>query len=936
MPKSPLRVRLQLLAGAAILPLALASALALSVLLERQREQTRESTLNITRAMATAIDNELRLTVSALEVLAQAVPIAASGVADLPRAYELAGQVLKARPEWWAIHLLRPNGEVLFTTTYPLGRSELQVIEAGSFIKLLDSGQPSIGLLARGHGDRFGIPVRVPVTQDGTLRYVLSAIVRPDAILQVVQRQQVPDSWIVSVFDAAGHRVARSRDHERQLGTAPSPSMQAMIDALGDREASTGVTESLEGDRVQTALARVNAARWTVALGVPRADIESAVQASALAYGGGILLSLLLGGAAAWFVSRSVSRPMSRLRSAALAIGQGAPMPAIRSDVIEIEAVAEALRSASTQRQRNEADRQQLLDAERRAHAAAEQTRRRLERLAQAGTLLSATLDEEATLQAIAAIVVPDLADACRIDLLDADGRLQRKLTHHTDPERARAIEQFVRTHQSSADTVGSFPWVIRTGSLHYLNIERPQEFFAGDPMFASFAELVGLRAVCVTPLVARGRTIGAMAAIHADSGRTFQEADAALVGQIAQRAALALDNVRLYADAQDALRRAEAAGRVKDEFLAMLGHELRNPLAPIVTSLEIMARRHDDRSLRERSVIERQVRHLSRLVDDLLDVSRIATGKIELKREHFDLRSVLSQAGEQVQALLRARERPLELTLPSQPLWVLGDAPRLTQVVTNLLTNAIKFTAGDRRIALGLDGDDENVHITVSDDGDGIAPALLPFVFERFVQGEQALQRAKGGLGLGLAIARNIVELHGGRITAHSAGPGHGSEFVVTLPRAPQVLAGEPVPPARPPARAATVPLRVLIVDDNEDAARSLEMLLSLDGHLVRTASTGHAALQVLQSFVPDVALLDIGLPDVDGYELARRLRADERTQGTWLIALTGYGTASDLQQALRAGFDEHLTKPVEPEVLAERLDHAQRRATAVVQAAD
>ncbi len=884
----------------------------------------------ITRAMATAIDNELRLTVSALEVLAQAAPIASAAPAELRRAHELAGQVLKTRPEWWAIHLHQPEGELVFTTSDPFGQSQPQIIEPDSFSQLVRSGQPSVGGLIKGRADRFGIPVRVPVSRDGTLRYVLSAVLRPDAILQVVQRQQVPDDWIVSVFDAAGHRVARSRDHERQLGTAPAPSLQTMMAELGDRDAVTGFTESLEGERVETAVARIGAGRWTVALGVPRAVVESAVRDSAIAYGGGILLSLLIGGAAAWFVSRSVTRPMARLGNAALALGQGAPMPAIHSDVIEIEAVAEALRSASTQRQRNEADRQQLLDAERRARAAAEQTQRRLERLAQAGTLLSATLDEEATLQAIAAIVVPDLADACRIDLLDADGQLQRKLTHHSDPERSRAIEQFVRTHQSSADTVGSFPWVIRTGSLHYLNIERPQEFFAGDPMFLSFAELVGLRAVCVTPLVARGRTIGAMAAIHTDSGRTFQEADAALIGQIAQRAALALDNVRLYADAQDALRRAEAASRVKDEFLAMLGHELRNPLAPIVTSLEIMARRHDDRSQRERSVIERQVRHLSRLVDDLLDVSRIATGKIELNRERIDLRSVLSQAGEQVQALLRARERPLELTLPPQPLWVLGDAPRLTQVVTNLLSNAIKFTAGDRRIALRLEGDDDDARITVSDDGDGIAPALLPLIFDRFVQGEQALQRAKGGLGLGLAIARNIVELHGGRIAAHSAGPGQGSEFIVTLPRAPQVAASEPEAPARPAIRTATVPLRVLIVDDNDDAARSLEMLLSLDGHLVRTASTGHAALLVLQSFVPDVALLDIGLPDVDGYELARRLRADERTQATWLIALTGYGTASDLQQARRAGFDEHLTKPVEPEVLAERLDHAQRRATA------
>ena len=366
-----------------------------------------------------------------------------------------------------------------------------------------------------------------------------------------------------------------------------------------------------------------------------------------------------------------------------------------------------------------------------------------------------------------------------------------------------------------------------------------------------------------------------------------------------------------------EAREAAENASRAKDEFLAMLGHELRNPLAPIMTSLELMRQRAPDSLAREREVVERQVQHMLRLVDDLLEVSRIARGRIELRRRRVELADVVAAAIEIVSPLLEERHHHLTREVPPRGLVVDGDPARLTQVLANMLSNAAKYTDPGGRVRISAERSGGHAIVRVSDTGAGIAPELLPVVFDLFVQGGRTIDRSQGGMGLGLAIVKSLVALHGGTVAASSDGVGQGSEFVITLPL---VTADAPVVRAQgsiaPPLGRAAANLRsILVVDDNQDAAELIAEALSAAGHDVRTAFDGPAALAVSEEFGPDVVFLDIGLPVMDGYEVARRMRALDGKRMT-LVAITGYGQESDRKRALDAGFDRHLVKPVPIEV--------------------
>lgn len=554
-----------------------------------------------------------------------------------------------------------------------------------------------------------------------------------------------------------------------------------------------------------------------------------------------------------------------------------------------------------------------LLAAEQQARGTAEAARWRFELLAGAGAELSRSLDPQETLKAIANAVVPRIADWCRLDLLDEHGVLQRGLAHHSDPERALQALEMARGMRGATGTVGSMSWVIATGQSHYGHYLSAQA--QADPALSLYTRTFGMNAHYVLPLVARGRTIGAMAVLQAESGRDLDEDDRALILELGRRAALALDNARLYAEAGAARRQAEAANRAKDEFLAMLGHELRNPLAPIATALELMERREPQAAAQERRIIGRQVTHLSRLIDDLLDISRITQGKIRLARETLDLRTVAANALETTRPLFEQHRASPRSVLPAEPVWVEGDAVRLAQVLCNLLVNAAKFTPVDGRVTLVLEHADGQAVLRVEDTGCGIAPELLPQVFGLFVQGRQDIDRRAGGLGLGLAIVRSLVALHGGTVKAASSGAGQGSCFTVFLPALPAPPAdATPVPDGEAAKGPAAMPAagRILVVDDNADAAETLADLLQMSGYEVRTAGNARAALEALQAFKPGVALLDIGLPDIDGYALAGKVRALPEQAGIRLVALTGYGRDHDRAQALAAGFDEHMVKPV------------------------
>jgi PAS domain S-box-containing protein len=372
--------------------------------------------------------------------------------------------------------------------------------------------------------------------------------------------------------------------------------------------------------------------------------------------------------------------------------------------------------------------------------------------------------------------------------------------------------------------------------------------------------------------------------------------------------------DVTALVEAQRALKEADQR---KDWFLATLAHELRNPLAPIRTAAELLSlpTLADKELTWSRRIIQRQVEHMARLLDDLLDVARITRGKLELKVQTVELSAVVDTAAEAVRPLITARNHWLSVDLPPERVILEADPVRLAQVLSNLLTNAAKYTDPPGRIELTARIQGDALNIAVKDNGIGLPPTALAHIFEMFAQAPDEAGRSGTGLGIGLALVKGIVDLHGGRIEAFSDGPGHGSEFVVTLPWA--AATSEPVEAPEPAEPAGVVPRKILIADDNEDAANTLAVLLNLAGHEVCTAHSGQAALTLASTFHPDIALLDIGMPDVDGYEVARRLRETRWGHDMRLIALTGWGQEDDKRRAMDAGFAHHLTKPVDPREL-------------------
>jgi signal transduction histidine kinase/ActR/RegA family two-component response regulator len=378
---------------------------------------------------------------------------------------------------------------------------------------------------------------------------------------------------------------------------------------------------------------------------------------------------------------------------------------------------------------------------------------------------------------------------------------------------------------------------------------------------------------------------------------------------------------------AQEALREAD---RLKDEFLAMLGHELRNPLAPILHALKILGGSDVSPSVSAQmlQVMDRQVTHLVRLVDDLLDVSRILRGRIELRVERSDLASILSRAIESTRPVVDAQRHHLTIELPDRPIEIEGDVVRLAQVFANLLNNAAKYTDPGGHLALTLRLIGGEAVVRVLDDGVGMSTDVLPHVFDLFHQAQRSLDRAQGGLGLGLTLVRRLVVMHGGSVEARSEGPGRGSEFIVRLPALP--VRSEAVPSQAPSGEVfpALPHRRILVVDDNRDAADTLAALLELGGHEVQTAYEGRRAVEKAEQFVPDIVFLDIGLPGLDGYEVARAVRDCLGPATPRLIAVTGYGSRTDRERALGAGFDDHLAKPVELADLVRTLADAPRPA--------
>jgi PAS domain S-box-containing protein len=677
--------------------------------------------------------------------------------------------------------------------------------------------------------------------------------------------------------------------------------------------------------------------------------------------------------------------------------------------------------------------------------------------LVDAGQVLASSLDYESTLSSVARLAVPALADWCTVDVLEEDGSLRRLATVHSEPDKERLVLELRRRLPPDGRETATVRQVLHTGRpqlLPEITAERLQQTVS-NPERLRMLQQLGVCSAMIVPLRARGRTLGAVTLVAAESGRRFDDDDLIVAEALARRATLAVDNALLYREAQrelaerrqveehlrnqqkwlqstldlmptptlfveprtaqvtfankaaqelaggalpiadsidsyftDAsgaripadqlptsrvaqgerleklelnwhlagqtrslllygdtipaqyghpttgvikfqdisqLKEVEAelrrTNKAKDEFLAMLGHELRNPLAPLLNALHIfrLSKPPSETLQQTMEMAERQVRHLARLVDDLLDVSRITRGKIKLRKENVELAAVVRGAVETSQPLINEREQQLVVSLPPDEIQLEGDATRLEQVLANLLNNAAKYSEPGGKIELCVTQKGAEAVVRVRDTGIGIPADVLPHIFDMFVQAERSLDRSQGGLGLGLTLVQRLVGMHGGSVMATSAGPGQGSEFIVRLPALP---ASQDRLALSRTVKLNGRHLRILVVDDNRDAAQSLAIVLRAWGHEVEIALNGNDALDTAGQFRPQVVLLDIGMPRMSGYEVAQHLR---RLSGLGaallLVAMTGFGTEEDQQRSREAGFDCHLLKPVDPTELEEIL---------------
>jgi signal transduction histidine kinase len=534
------------------------------------------------------------------------------------------------------------------------------------------------------------------------------------------------------------------------------------------------------------------------------------------------------------------------------------------------------------------------------ARAAAEEAIHRADYLSEAGQQLSRSLDLEDTIKALFDVAIPMLGDRAVLALANADGSIGRVEAHPWSP----------------TDAPERMPQGLRNALSQVLEKRQFELWRDGEQV------------AVICPLLAGGRARGALVllapAARMDSSRV------AMAKEVVSRASIAMENARLYTAIQDADRR-------KNEFLAMLAHELRNPLAPIRNAVHIM-QGGDVTQLTmnwARDVIGRQADHMARLIDDLLDVSRIVQGKVVVKPEKLSLASLVERSVEASSPRVAAREQELKIELPQEPINLNGDPVRLAQVLANLVNNASKFSGPHTRITLSAAYAEGELKISVKDQGAGIDPAFLPHIFDLFAQADQSLDRSQGGLGIGLTLVKHLVELHGGRVTAFSQGVGHGTEVTIYLPAQLAPAEEEPASsssgarktPARPKA-----PARILVVDDLAASAETLMTLLEMEGFEVKVASEGMAALKIAEDFRPDVVLLDIGLPGMNGFEVANRLRAQPECRDALLIALTGYGEAESRSRSVQAGFDFHMVKPADVNLLLSMLANPQKARKAKV----
>jgi signal transduction histidine kinase len=832
-------------------------------------------------AVASTVDKELETAIRALEALAESEQLDA---ADLRLFYALCQRVVQVQG-WRSILLFTADGRGLMHTALPLEAPPLQTGRNDVLTRARDTRRPTVSNLLDGVRHQRIVAVYVPIVRAGAVRFVLAAELPAASFGKVLRAQQFGAGAMAVLQDRDNVIVALSRGEADRVG-------QRVRDAKPGREGWTR-SRSRAGVDVYVAFATAPLSGWRIVLTVPAAVVDGPMQGALWQLLGGAALAAGLAGTLAFAFGRRIATAVGSLVRIARAVERSDPAEPLDTGVTEVNVLAERLRAAADLARARE---QETAIRERQARA-----------LAEVAHALNASPDLDAVLRtAVAAVRGLVQADGARIGLVDDAGRLVLRYSTHASTAMPAGFV-IERGHG-----IGGLAW--ETG--------RPvrSDDFTNDPRFGTdpylpIARHDAIVACMAAPIMTAGAVVGVIYANNV-TARPFTASDEALLVTLADHAAVAVQKARLLAAEHAARAEAEAASRGKDELLAMLGHELRNPLAAIATAAHILnaAGATEQSARRAREIIARQNAHLGRLVDDLLDVARVTSGKIVLDRRPLELAEAVRRGVATLAASGRTEGHRIGLDL--EPAWADADETRLEQVVTNLVGNALRFTPAGGAVDVTLRASDGQAVLRVCDSGVGIAPEMLPRVFDMFVQGVRRPDGGPGGLGLGLTLVRRIAGLHGGSVEAASDGPGRGSTFTVRLP----TVATPPVPPV-PPSRPSARPprdarRRVLIVEDNADAREMLRAALELSGHEVHEAHDGPGGLEAILRLRPDVALVDIGLPEFDGYEIARKVRV-AAGPAPYLVALTGFGQPDDRRLALEAGFDAHLVKPVDPDVL-------------------
>jgi PAS domain S-box-containing protein len=539
--------------------------------------------------------------------------------------------------------------------------------------------------------------------------------------------------------------------------------------------------------------------------------------------------------------------------------------------------------------------------------------------IAEVSEMLASSLDYETTLTNVARLAVPRLADWCVVHIIEEDNDPQQLAAAHTDESKLELLRELNRRYPSGLDTAHGYRRVAQIGEPELIP-EITESLLVDVSRDAEHLELLrelSLKSTLCVPMRARGRTLGTITFATAESGRIYDTSSLTLAGHLSRRAASAVDNARLYQDAQ-------RANLTKDEFLATLSHELRTPLTPIIGWVHMirsgMLNGEDlDRGL---AVVEGSSQVLTRLINDLLDMSAILSGKMKIEKLPVLLNATIKEAVETVRPLAEKRSINLEARFCEDNRVIInGDRTRLVQIFWNIIANAVKFSRDGSSVRITCETTERESRVIVEDEGQGIAPEFLPHIFERFRQADSSKTRTHGGLGIGLALVKSFVEAHGGSVRAESAGEGHGSRLTVRLPRLIMPVESEPPSVNRTEARAITNSTNVLVVEDSSDTLEMLCQTLKIRGYSVTPCDSASEALLAAQSGGFDIIISDIGMPEIDGYELIRRLRGLPHLSDVPAIALTGYAAEQDIESALAAGFDAHIPKPVDPADLAAQM---------------